>query len=88
MNDKRSTLPVTISLPPQLVAQTDRLIKDSGKTRSEIFREALLDYFDKLELARLRRYGQRQAAKLSVRPTDIESLVAEARQEYRRTESL
>lgn len=58
------------------------MIRESGKTRSEIFREALQDYFDKVELARLRNYGRQQAVSNNIRPADIESLVSETRQAY------
>ena len=75
----RISKPLTISLPPQLVQKTDALQRQTGKTRSEVFREALSRYFDDLELQRLFRYGERQAMKFGIKPNDVERLVSEVR---------
>ena len=85
MKSNRTTQPVTISLPPQLIEKAEKLTEASGMTRSEIFRDALQAYFDQLELIRLRRYGQSRAASLGIRQSDVELLVNEARAEYGRS---
>lgn len=54
-------------------------MRRTGKTRSELFREALVRYFDGLEFERLARYGEGQAAKLQIRQRDVEQLIDEVR---------
>jgi CopG family transcriptional regulator / antitoxin EndoAI len=60
----RTTQTMTISLPPAMVEQFDRLRKAENRTRSELVREALRVYFEarmpevpptKSELAAIRR---------------------------------
>lgn len=68
---RRTTKPLTISLPPQLVAKADALQKETGKTRSEVFREALTRHFAFLEYQSLLSYSRQQAAKLGIRPTHL-----------------
>ena len=60
----RTTQTMTVSLPPALVRQFERVRKAESRTRSELVREALRAYFDKrypaveptkAELAALRR---------------------------------
>lgn len=40
----RNTYTMTISLPPNLAEKTKRIMKKEGRTRSELFREALRRY--------------------------------------------
>jgi len=54
---------------------------NTGKTRSELFREALTLYLDNLEFESLTKYGERQAARLNIQPNDVERLVGEVRQQ-------
>ncbi len=49
----RSTKTVTISLPPQLVAELDRVREREHRTRSEIMREALRRYITAAERDRM-----------------------------------
>jgi predicted transcriptional regulator len=41
---QRTTRTVTISLPPEMVEQLDRVRRDEHRTRSELLREALVQY--------------------------------------------
>ena len=43
----RKTLTVTISLPPDLAEEVDRLAADERRTRSELLREAFRQYVER-----------------------------------------
>ncbi|HVD02749.1 MAG TPA: ribbon-helix-helix protein, CopG family [Candidatus Dormibacteraeota bacterium] len=43
----RSTDTLTISLPAELAAEVDRLARQEGRTRSELFREAFRQYAER-----------------------------------------
>jgi CopG family transcriptional regulator/antitoxin EndoAI len=43
----RSTLTVTISLPPDLAEEVDRLASEERRTRSELLREAFRQYVER-----------------------------------------
>ena len=40
---------VTVSLPPTLIRDIDRLARSEGRTRSELFREAVRQYVRRVE---------------------------------------
>jgi predicted transcriptional regulator len=44
MTTRRTTKTVTISLPPQMADELDRVRKQEHRTRSELLREALRQY--------------------------------------------
>jgi CopG family transcriptional regulator/antitoxin EndoAI len=79
----RATKTLTVSLPPQLYEEVERIAKQENKTKSELFRDMLLvyeDFLDERRWRRLRRAGGESARKLGVKTeADIERLVHEAR---------
>ena len=46
----RTTKIQSISLPPEIVKQIEKIIKEEGMTKSELFREALREYIRKRRL--------------------------------------
>ena len=54
----RTTRTVTFSLPPEMA---ERVMKDGGRTMSELVREALRLYMDERELRRLERHEMLKA---------------------------
>jgi len=80
----RTTKIQTISLPPEIVKQIEKIIKEEGMTKSELFREALREYIRKRRWERIREYGARKAAELGVKEEDIESLLDEYRYKKRK----
>jgi len=74
---------VTISLPPRLYEEVERLAKQENKTRSELFRDMIKvyeDYLDEKRVLRLRRLGKETAEKHGIRSEDdIVKMVHEAR---------
>lgn len=79
----RTSRTVTISLPPRLYEEVDRLAREENKTRSELFRDMIKVYEDYLEekrVSRLRRLGKETAEKYDISSEeDIVRLVHEAR---------
>lgn len=79
----RATKTLTVSLPPQLYEEVERIAKQEHKTKSELFRDMLRvyeDFLDERRWSRLRRTGTESAKKLGVKTeADIERLVHEAR---------
>jgi CopG family transcriptional regulator/antitoxin EndoAI len=79
----RATKTLTVSLPPLLYEEVEKLAKQENKTKSELFRDMVRVYEDSLDerrWRRLRRTGTDSAKKLGVKSEeDIERLVHEAR---------
>jgi len=79
----RVTKTVTVSLPPQVFEEVERLAKQERKTKSELFRDMISvyeDYLDEKRWRRLKRLGRETAKRLNITSEeDIERLVHEAR---------
>lgn len=79
----RGRVAVTISMPPNLAREYDRLAKTTAKNRSELFREMFEAYRRaqaEEEFGRLQRYGARKARALGVlTERDVERIVFEDR---------
>jgi metal-responsive CopG/Arc/MetJ family transcriptional regulator len=79
----RTTKTLTVSLPPQIYEEIERLAKLERKTKSELFRDMVAVYEDHLDderRERLRRLGRATARKYRLSSEkDIEKLVHEAR---------
>ena len=71
----RTTKTLTISLPPEMAKQVDELTKEEGRTKSELFREALRRYIEERNWARLYRYGEAKAREKGVSEDKVEDLV-------------
>lgn len=79
----RITKTLTVSLPPRLLKEVEKLAKEQQKTKSELFRDMIgvyEDYLDEKRWHRLRRLGRQTAKRLNITSEkDIERLVHEAR---------
>ncbi|PYN71497.1 MAG: hypothetical protein DMD97_27320 [Candidatus Rokuibacteriota bacterium] len=53
----RTTRVLSFSLPPDLVREAERIAKQEGRTKSELFREALRRYVEERRWRALQRYG-------------------------------
>lgn len=86
MSSRRSRV-VTVSLPPELAADFDRIAADEQRTRSELFREMLRAYRAQKELEEfhdLQRYGASRARERGIlTEEDVVAIVAEERASYR-----
>jgi len=79
----RSRVAITISIPPRLAREYDRLAQASAKNRSQLFREMFELYRqsqDEEALQSLQRYGRRKARERGIlTERDVERLVFEDR---------
>ncbi|MFI5351914.1 MAG: CopG family ribbon-helix-helix protein [Candidatus Binatales bacterium] len=77
----RTTKVTSLSLPPKLLREAERLARREGRTRSELLREALRRYVSDSRWRGLKEFGRSQAGKLGIEESDVERLVAEYRAE-------
>ena len=77
----RTTKILSLSLPPKLLREAERVAKEEGRTKSELFCEALRRYLLEEKVRRLQRFGARQAHKLGIKASDVQRLIGE----YRKT---
>lgn len=71
----RTTKILSLSLPPGLLREAERWAKKEGRTKSELFREALRRYIQERRWAELRQYGAGQARELGLTEADVEPLI-------------
>ena len=62
----RTSKTMTISVPPEMEIQIQELMRHEGRTRSELFREALRCYVQDRQWRELLRYGRRKAAEAGI----------------------
>jgi CopG family transcriptional regulator/antitoxin EndoAI len=71
----RVTKTVTLSLPPEMDRKISALLKKEGRTRSELFREALRRYMEEQEWKEIKRYGRLRAKEKGVIEDQIEDII-------------
>ena len=77
----RTTKTITFSLPPEMADWVDDVVKQQGRSRSDVLREAVLRYIEECEWKQLLQYGQERAREKGIRPEDVTDLVEEYRAE-------
>jgi metal-responsive CopG/Arc/MetJ family transcriptional regulator len=70
---------LSVSIPDELAAEAEALALATGKTKSEVVRDALRRHIQHEHFAGLQRYGRNRAESLGVGPEDVEKLVDELR---------
>ena len=77
MTDPRT---FTISIPPKLAREVDKLAKAEGRTRSELFREAMRQYVERrTRWASIFVMGTKIASEAGLSETDVARIVKEDR---------
>jgi len=72
----RTTKPITISLPADLVRETQRVAKEESRTRSDLIRDALQQYLTSRRWRRLRQWGAETADRLGLKTeADLQRLL-------------
>lgn len=80
----RTTDTLTISLPPELAGEVDRLARQEGRTRSELFREAFRQYAERRRRwDQLFMYGEGRAAAGALTEEEIATAVKRRRRARR-----
>lgn len=76
----RRTDTVTISLPPELASEVDRLAREEGRTRSDLLREAFRQYAERrLRWDALFRYGEARSTALKLREEQVAKAIKHRR---------
>ena len=75
----RTTQVISISVPPEMTGQIDRLAKDESRTRSELLREALRRYLEEQTWRKIFNYGRVKAGSLGITGKETEEIVDEYR---------
>ncbi len=70
---------LSVSIPDDLAAEAESLAHATGKTKSEVVRDALRRHVQHERLAGLQRHGRERAESLGVGPEDVEQLVDDLR---------
>jgi CopG family transcriptional regulator/antitoxin EndoAI len=66
----RTTKPITVSLPTDLLQEAQRAAREDSRSRSELIRDALRQYLASRRWQRLRRWGAETADRLGLRTED------------------
>ncbi len=82
----RPSQTVTVSLPPELAREVDRVARREGRSRSEVFREALRQYLARRDRwDRIFAVGEQAARRLAVTEQDVTAAVKARRRGRPRT---
>ena len=82
----RATKLITISLPEELLDDTQRVARQENRSRSDLIREALRQYLASRRWHRLRRWGAETADRLGLKTEgDLQRLLDKVRAGRRRT---
>lgn len=83
----RTTKPITVSLPDDLLLEAQRVARQEARSRSELIRDALRQYLASRRWQRLRQWGAETAERLGLRSeADLERLLDEVRAARRKTQ--
>jgi predicted transcriptional regulator len=80
----RTTTPVSITLPAEMLKRAKRLAKTENRTMSELMREAYREYERKRRWDEVNEYGREKAAALGITEKDVPRIVKEWRKEQRK----
>jgi CopG family transcriptional regulator/antitoxin EndoAI len=76
----RTTKVMTLSLPPEMVKEVERIIKKEKRTKSELFREALRKYIDDKQWLKIRQWGLKSSQELNISTEeDVDRLIHQHR---------
>ncbi|MDA2911338.1 ribbon-helix-helix protein, CopG family [Nitrospiraceae bacterium AH_259_D15_M11_P09] len=80
----RTTKPIAVSLPADLLRETERVAKEETRTRSELIRDALRQYLTSRRWHRLRQWGTETAERLGLKTeADLQRLLDQAKRRRR-----
>ncbi len=76
----RTTQPITVSLPLDLLRETQRVAREEARTRTDLIREALQQYLTSRRWQRLRQWGAETAERLGIKTeADLQRLLDDVR---------
>lgn len=66
----RTTKVMTLSIPPDMVMEIEKIISKEHRTKSELFREALRKYINDKRWLQIRQWGLKASQELGVSTED------------------
>lgn len=84
----RTTKTITFSLPPDMADRVEEIMRQEGRTKSELLREALRRYIEEREWRELFRYVEHRAREQGLKPQEVERLVEEYRAEASKSKTM
>ncbi len=80
----RISQPITITLTPQLLKVANKIAKEEGRGRSELFRDAIRAFLWKRRREAIQVYGAKKAKEMGIKTEeDIDDIVHEVRRSHR-----
>jgi CopG family transcriptional regulator/antitoxin EndoAI len=70
---------LSVSIPEELMRETEEVARAQGKTKSELVRDALRRHVELARLRELQQYGTQRAEERGIGPEDVETLVDDVR---------
>jgi predicted transcriptional regulator len=70
---------LSVSVPDELAAEAEALARATGKTKSEVVRDALRRHVQHEHFVDLQRYGRGRAEARGTGPEDVEGMIDELR---------
>ncbi len=69
----------TLSLPPKMAVEAEKIAKEENRTKSELFREALRLYIEQRRWQKIRGWGENSAKEKNIKEKDIDDLIQSVR---------
>ena len=66
---------ITLSLPVNLADKIDEMMKEEGRNRSELLREALKRYIEEKEWQKIYHYGEMKAREKEITEDQVEDII-------------
>ncbi len=79
----RTTKNISVTMPPAMLKEVERLAKKEHRTTSELIREALRRYQRDRRWEEINAYGRAKAQELGITEEDVVPLVKQFRKEQR-----
>lgn len=75
----RTAKVISLSLPPEMEEEVQKIAKEEHRTISELLREAFRQYLTNRDLGTIRKEGRKVAKKMKLNPDDIAKTVRAGR---------
>ena len=75
----RTARVISLSLPPDMEKEVQKIAKEEHRTISELLREAFRQYLSTRDLASIRKEGRKVAKRMNLKPDDVAKIVRSGR---------
>jgi metal-responsive CopG/Arc/MetJ family transcriptional regulator len=70
---------ISLSLPPDMEKEVQKVAQEEHRTISELLREAFRQYLANRDLSAVRKEGRKVAKKLKLKPEDVDRIIKAGR---------